>query len=181
MTDKNPLKPGQLLVAHPDLKDKYFHKTVILITESHEGGTVGLILNKPTLSSVAEVVERDEKTEWPFDDTMYQGGPVNTYSLIAIHTAEWYSSNTLNLNDIVSITSDKFMLEKMAMNNLPQNYRFVVGISGWSPGQLEQEMTKSNSWLTCDSNENIIFAYSGPTQWELAIELCARQTMNQFF
>lgn len=175
------IKPGQLLVAHPDMDDKYFYRSVVLVTENHPGGTIGVMINKPTLTSVAEAVMKTDETEWPFDDTLYQGGPVSQLSLIALHTSEWSSSNTMFVNDHVSISSDQFMMEKMAMQNLPKNYRFVLGMCGWSAGQLQDEIDTGRGWLTCDSNERILFSYSGPTQWELAIDLCARYAMNQYF
>ena len=175
------IKPGQLLVAHPDLNDRYFRRSVVLVTENTPNNTVGLVVNKPSLVSVAEAIEQNNDTEWPYDDTLYQGGPVNIKSLITIHTAEWHSSNTLNINDVVSISSDNFMMEKMATGNLPKNHRFVVGMCGWAPGQLQKEIDTGKGWLTCDSNESILFEYSGPHQWDLAINLCARYAINQYF
>jgi putative AlgH/UPF0301 family transcriptional regulator len=60
------------------------------------------------------------------------------------------------------------------------------GICAWQPGQLEMELKgqgpylPENSWLTCKSNEDIIFAYDGERQWEKAVELSSRQMFNQY-
>lgn len=181
LTDCTTIKPGQLLVAHPLTKDRRFHQSVILVTENHKAGTIGIVMNRPSLVSVAEAIEAESDWNWPHDDTLYQGGPVNPRSLMAVHTGEWNSTNTLIVNDIVSITSDKFMLEKMSAGNLPRNYRFMIGLCGWAPSQLQKEFDQGTNWLTCDSDERILFEYSGTTQWDLAIDQCARYTMSQYF
>ena len=47
---------GKLLIAGPTLLDPNFRRTVILITEHTEDGAMGLVLNRPSTSTVAEAV-----------------------------------------------------------------------------------------------------------------------------
>ncbi|MFM7725756.1 MAG: YqgE/AlgH family protein, partial [Flavobacteriales bacterium] len=65
---------GRLLVSEPFLMDSYFKRTVILLGEHGEDGTVGFILNKPTDLTLNDALEDFP----PFDAQLYFGGPVQT-------------------------------------------------------------------------------------------------------
>ncbi|HSR18184.1 MAG TPA: YqgE/AlgH family protein, partial [Ignavibacteriaceae bacterium] len=73
---------GSLLISEPFLLDSYFKRSVVLIGEHDEHGTIGFILNKPTDVKINDAVE-----DFPyFDAPLYFGGPVDTDSLFYIHT-----------------------------------------------------------------------------------------------
>lgn len=173
------MKPGQILVARPDQQSGFFKNTVVLITEHHSRGTVGVALNRKSELNMRDIAE-EKGWSWPYDNCVFQGGPVNKSALILLHSAEWFSSNTLNISDLVSLSSDMFMTEKMTMGNAPEQWRMCHGIAGWFPGQLATEIAH-NKWLTAWPNEDILFKYSGDAQWHNAIELCARQAVDAFF
>jgi len=173
------VNPGQLLVSHPKLNDGLFSKSVVLITEHHINGSVGFILNKPSNYKMRDVVEENMLGIMQ-DETLYSGGPLNTGSLILIHSGEWYSSNTLALPNNISISSDHFMFEKISMGNIPFNYKLVTGISGWQPNQLESELTNQN-WLVTNPTEDLIYNHAGVTMWRKALELCASQVVASYF
>ncbi|HEX3818298.1 MAG TPA: YqgE/AlgH family protein, partial [Chthoniobacterales bacterium] len=54
---KSPNYAGQLLVAHPSLRDPNFRRSVLFIS-SHdiEEGAIGVILNRPLDKQVSELV-----------------------------------------------------------------------------------------------------------------------------
>lgn len=173
------IKPGQILIAHPELKCNFFAGTVVLITERSAKGWVGISLNKPSTISMRSIA--DEKGwSWPYDDKVYRGGPINPSALIMLHSSDWWSSNTLTISDTVSLSSDNFMTEKMVMGNAPRQWRMAHGLAGWFPGQLEQEI-KRNDWLTAWPTEEILFEYTSEEQWRRSIDLCANQAVNAFF
>src|SRR5207244_12500414 len=66
---------GKLILASPVLRDPNFVRTVILIAEHTEEGAMGLVLNRPTGSSVGEAVP---DLSWLAGDTepVFVGGPV---------------------------------------------------------------------------------------------------------
>tara|TARA_B110000503_G_scaffold121966_1_gene186059 strand:- start:449 stop:976 length:528 start_codon:yes stop_codon:yes gene_type:complete len=173
------IKPGNLLVANPSLNGGLFSKSVILISEHHTKGSVGFILNKPSTYKVSDVIQGNS-LDILKNETLYAGGPLNNGSLILVHSAEWYSSNTMPLPTNVSISSDHFMFEKISMGNLPFNYKLITGISGWQPGQLQFEVDKEN-WLICAPTDNVIYNHAGVTMWHQALELCASQVVASFF
>lgn len=178
---------GKILVAHPRLQGSPFHRSVVLVTEDHANGSVGLILNKPTDFSLRQVME-SKGYDCLVDRVVYLGGPVNSSALVLIHDDHWYSSNTYRVKPGISISSDTLMIEKIAMGDYPKSWRFVCGISGWSKGQLAAEIEGSGpfaargpSWLVCEANQSLIHKWDGEKQWHKALELCSQEMMNQYF
>lgn len=161
------------------MESEPFKKSVVLISEHHGMGTVGFIVNKASDIKFSRIM-LEKGIEWPFDDTLYLGGPVNSSALVCLHTTEWYSSNTMQISDDFAISSDNFMTEKISMGNIPQNYRMIGGMSGWAPNQLEQEI-EANKWLTTHANPSIIYETQGESTWIRAIEQCASQATATFF
>ena len=81
----NKLIPGcgKLLISEPALRDFYFNRSVVLLTEHNETeGTIGLILNKPIHLNLNEVVKEFPKNNFP----LFLGGPVHPERLFYLHT-----------------------------------------------------------------------------------------------
>ena len=182
-----PNLQGKLLVAHPRLQGTPFNRSVVLVTEDHANGSVGLILNKPTDFSLSQIMQ-SKGYECLEDRMVYLGGPVNSSALVLVHTDTWYSSNTYVVKPGISISSDTLMIEKIAMGDYPSQWRFVCGISGWGKGQLRDEVngtgafaTRGPNWLVCDADPQLIHSWDGEKQWHKALELCSQEMMNQYF
>jgi putative transcriptional regulator len=171
---------GKLLVAHPMLND-FFHRAVIFVYQDDpKNGTAGLVLNKPTRITVNEITS-ERGLAYGGTEHVYKGGPVNDTAVIMLHEDQWYGSNTMQIgNSGLAITSDNVMMEKLSMGNAPLAWRMCMGIAGWSPGQLSQELNSRYGWLTCDANPSIVFAKDGERQWQKALQLCANQTIDQY-
>lgn len=178
---------GKLLIAHPKLTaSSPFYKSVILIYSDTAQGISGLIINKPSRFTVSNLAEA-RGLEYPLTkDYIRSGGPVNDNALLMLHTDDWSSTNTVDICAGLRISSDDFMLEKLAQGYQPIYWRMMGGMCAWQPGQLEMELKgqqpyrPENSWLTCKSNEDIIFTYDGERQWEKAVELSSRQMFSQY-
>lgn len=177
---------GQLLIARPRNRDRFFKRSVILIYESNRAGTIGLILNKPSNYKVQTLIA-NHNLIYMGPEYCYQGGPVNDKALILVHSNEWYCENTLKVNDQFSVTSHKDMFKRIAMSQAPRRWRLCAGISAWSDDQLEGEMNGvspwnlEHSWLTANANESIIWDYDGDEQWNRAIELSSQQMIHTYF
>lgn len=174
------ISPGKILVSHPKLDGSLFSKSVILLTEHHDSGTVGFILNKPCDLDLRKLMN-DRGIAWPNQDVLYQGGPLNTSALVLIHTDDFSSSNTMYLPGGLAVSSDDLMIEKIVMDNRPNAFRFVTGICSWAPGQLAHEINKQKSWLTATPNHVTIFNSTGLKQWRKALNLVASETTAQYF
>lgn len=174
------IKAGNLLVAHPNLRSGVFTRSVVLITEASEQGHVGVVLNKVSSYNMRQVALSQE-IELHTDEMLYTGGPVNKHALIMVHSGEWYSSNTMPVNQDISISSDALMIEKISMGNAPIDFRFCGGTSAWHQGQLEDEIQHHNSWLVIPSNRSLVFDGDGHAQWEQAVATASSLTINEFF
>ena len=74
------LARGVILIAKKSMTDPNFAKTVLLITEYEETGTVGLILNRPLEKPVVEILPQLQ--ELVLDSlNLHLGGPVRLNSL----------------------------------------------------------------------------------------------------
>ena len=53
---ENP-QAGDLLISEPFLQDENFSRSVVLLCEHNEEGSFGLVLNKPSILRLNEIVE----------------------------------------------------------------------------------------------------------------------------
>ena len=155
--------------------------------EGLRGGTTGVVLNKPSTTSVQQLCY-DHKITYPSSLPMvHVGGPINPAAMVLLHTDDWNSQNTAFAGNNLLISSDKLMMLKLSQGNEPIYWRMIVGLSAWAPGQLDMEIkgqfpySKEHRWLTADPNEDIMFGYDGEEQWNKALEMYSHQTINQWF
>jgi putative AlgH/UPF0301 family transcriptional regulator len=174
---------GSLLIAPPSVKDNFWQKTVIAITESYNGHT-GLVLNKPSKMTLKEFAKQNHiMVDIP--GFIHLGGPVNTKALTMLHTNDWSCGNTMKVTDEYSISSSPEILTKLAMGNVPERWRVFVGLCGWTKGQLESELAgtppynRNMSWLTASTNLDILFKHNTQGQWTEAIELSGSELVQK--
>ena len=145
MRNLRPGKPtslaGSLLVAHPNMLDPNFRRTVLYISaHDPEDGAIGVIINRPLDKSVSDLV-----TETPpenlADVPVFFGGPVGNNQLM-LAAFEWHKEEGLKLNQH-SLDGDSPV--SPPSEKLPSVFAFL-GYAGWSAGQLEAEM-KQNAWI----------------------------------
>jgi len=148
---------GVLLVAKRTINDPNFSRSVVLVTQAQDGGTVGVILNRPTS------VRFQGKSVW-------MGGPVMRQVVVALFRADappphpafhvlknvWLSMHPENVDALVA--DDK------------ARYRLYSGFSGWAPRQLESEVGR-DGWYFLPADEATIFREDVRGLWE---ELVAR-------
>ena len=131
---------GQLLVAHPNMLDPNFRRSVLFIS-SHdaEDGAVGLIINRPLDKHVSELVS-DTTPEALADVPVFLGGPVATNQLM-FAAFDWTGRDSLSLNQNVAL-EEAYQLAEQDRSAI----RAFVGYAGWTAGQLENEL-RQNAWL----------------------------------
>ncbi len=164
--NKIDLQKGRLLLSEPYLADPNFERTVILLTEHNEEGSVGFILNKPSESHVSEVMQDLKGLE----AQIFIGGPVQQDTLHFIHRcADLQDAIELengiywggNFEQLVSmVETGKFLVSDI---------KFFLGYSGWSPDQLQEEL-KLNSWIVSDRvSHELIFETMPDQMWKKAM------------
>src|SRR6187399_222090 len=125
---------GSLLVAHPNMLDPNFRRSVLFIS-AHDAtdGAMGVILNRPLDKHVADLVG-DAPPEGLADVPVFLGGPVGKNQLM-FAAFEWEDANGLHLNHNVNVDEAHDLVDED-----PTSIRAFVGYAGWSAGQLEAEM-----------------------------------------
>ena len=155
---------GKILIAEPFMIDPNFKRSVALLCDhTNEEGTVGFILNKPLGLRINELI-----IDFPsFDTEVYFGGPVQTDSIHYIHNVGELLENSTKVIDGIWWGGDfeklKFLIKAELVN--PHNIRFFVGYSGWSPGQLEDEMGYG-SWVLSEMFPNYLFKTKPSKLWQ---------------
>jgi putative transcriptional regulator len=164
---------SQLLIAMPTLQDPNFARTVTYICEHGEHGAMGIVVNRPTdlrLSDVLKHMEIEGGLGDAGEQIVYLGGPVEEERgfVLHTHTAPWDS--TLAVNDGISITTSRDILEAMARGEGPEHTLVALGYAGWGAGQLEQEL-QDNAWLSGPADNSILFNMPPEDRWEAAARL----------
>ena len=143
---KGDAKParGTMLIAEPFMQDKYFKRAVVLLAEHNEEGTVGFILNRPLEVKLCDVMSGMGNSAMP----LFLGGPVQKDNLFFVHTLGDLIEDSLPVTEGIWWSGNFEMVKEMVKRNemKEEQIRFFVGYSGWSPGQLEEEL-KTNSWI----------------------------------
>jgi len=166
---------GNLLIAPPAVKGNFWYKTVIMITEHHVHGSVGLVLNKRSSLSIRDFGNQIG-IPLDIDGDIYQGGPVSPQSLSFLHSNEWHSKNTLRITDTFSLSSADDILPRLAMGDKPLKWRMFLGLCGWGPGQLLGELNgtppwrKETSWCTSSADLDLVFESDQKDQWCNALD-----------
>ena len=172
MNDDATLK-SQLLIAMPNLQDPNFARTVTFICEHGEHGAMGIVLNRPTDLHLTDVLQHMD-IEGDFgragEQIVFLGGPVEEERgfVLHSHTEPWDS--TLSVNDEVSITTSRDILEAMARGEGPERTLVALGYAGWGAGQLEDEL-RENAWLSGPADTSILFDLPAEKRWEAAAKL----------
>ena len=131
---------GRLLLADPSLRDGIFNKSVILLAEHRaDEGAAGLILNHPIGKTVGDLL--DDEAFAPLRQLpVHAGGPVEQDQL-TFSTFWWSAKLGLRWKMRVSVA------DAVAHSHRPGRVvRAFIGYSGWSAGQLENELRR-NSWI----------------------------------
>lgn len=172
MTNQTPelnCLAGHFLISTQQMPDPRFEEHVIYICAHSLEGAMGVAVNRPnTVFSLAEILSSanlpiPQKALPP----VYIGGPVELESAFVLYKSNYVSENKLDVSDTVALTRDTKVLEDLAWGRGPEEYLFILGYTGWGPGQLENELTE-NGWLTVPANDDIIFSMPDEMKWKAA-------------
>ncbi len=157
------IKTGQIILAEPFMLDMNFKRAAVLLCEHGEEGSIGFIINKQLDMRVDDLI-----ADFPsFKSGVYFGGPVQTDTIHFVHNVGDLLENSIQLSQGVYWGGDfeklKFLIDSKLIH--PRNIRFFVGYSGWTDGQLADEMALG-SWVVADMDANYIFRSKPQTLWQ---------------
>ncbi|MDD2793553.1 MAG: YqgE/AlgH family protein [Sediminibacterium sp.] len=148
------LSQGILLLSDPFLKDPNFIRSVVLVCEHNPEGAFGLVLNRKIHFVLGDLVEQAMGIDVP----VFEGGPVQPTALHFIHRKGNLIPNSVEIaRDIFWGGDFDVALDLLRAGTLgASDIRFFVGYSGWSAGQLEDEL-EEKSWILAQARATIVF------------------------
>ena len=160
--------PGKLLVSEPFLPDPNFERTIILVCEHNQDGSFGFVLNKPSLANVADVLDDLHN----FDGVAFVGGPVQQDTLQYVHRIEGIEKSIEICEGVYwGGNFEKICLLVDTKQVSTSDIKFFLGYSGWTSGQLDEEL-KENTWIVSDQvDAELIFETNAEISWQKALKL----------
>ncbi len=145
-----------LLVASDKMGDPRFRGTVLMVMRHGPGGPLGVILNRPTRFTRAQILPRFEELPGK-GEPVFLGGPVSRKTLFYIARFDTAPPAVLTVAPGVYMGLDLRGLSRMLEAGLrPAALRIYAGYAGWAPGQLEHELRES-SWHALPMDAGVLF------------------------
>ncbi len=169
MISLQPTK-GHLLIAEPSIiGDVSFNRSVVLLADHTDDGSIGFIMNKPLEYSLSDLVPEIE-----IPHIIYNGGPVEQDNLYFIHKVPNLIPNSIEISSGIYWGGDFTKVRNLINTGkiIANEIRFFLGYSGWDAKQLHDEL-KANSWVIVENTyKKYIIEKKYDTFWkEKMIEL----------
>jgi putative transcriptional regulator len=154
---------GILLISDPFLKDPNFMRTVVFLCDHQEQGSFGFVLNRKYENTIDELIPELAGHKIP----LFYGGPVQ---MDTIHFLHQYSEEIQGGQEVMKGIYwggdfDK-VVDMVRNNEIDENkIRFFIGYSGWSDGQLKNEL-EEKSWLTVKATRKLVFHRDYKELWK---------------
>jgi len=167
---------NHFLIAMPSMNDPIFGGTVVYICEHNEKGVLGVVINKPTDMTMDVLFDRidlkvaDGLRSSVVNEPIMFGGPVQDDRGFVLHSPGGRYSSSLSVTDDVAFTTSIDVLEAVANGSGPRRMLVSIGYAGWSPGQLEEEISR-NGWLTVGADARVLFDLPIEERYNAAIKL----------
>ncbi len=169
------LETPSLLIAMPQVHDPFFFRAVVLLAaheDGGEGGSLGFVVNRPSQLKINDVL-RELDIEWSggSETTAFVGGPVQPeVGTVLLALDGLPGADRDGITEIapgVGATQNVLALRTFA-RSAPDRMRLVLGHAGWAPGQLMEEVSRSD-WLTAPVEESIVFSTDPVDAWSGAL------------
>lgn len=167
MGPRAELAAGRMLLALPSLSDPNFARAVVYLLEHDpDGGSTGVVVNRPTHTPVGQVLPAWQGT-MSDPDVVFRGGPVQQNGALCLARLPApddrrdtegirISRNGVGLVDLDWDAED--------VRSAVRKLRVFAGYSGWSPGQLAGEIARED-WFVVPGDVAEIFTEDPATLW----------------
>jgi putative transcriptional regulator len=155
-------RSGMLLLSPPFLEDPNFRRTVVLLVEHDEEGSFGLVLNQPLDLDPGAIEGFLEGSE----SLLSIGGPVKQDTLHLLHRLPDRMPESLEVAPEIFWGGDFDVVKEMlASGELTTDLlRLFLGYSGWSPGQLQEEID-AGGWILTEVHPSFVFTDQPESLW----------------
>ncbi|MBI2317254.1 MAG: YqgE/AlgH family protein [Betaproteobacteria bacterium] len=157
-----------MLVATPQFKDPIYGETILIAKPLQGGQYLGLILNRPTRFSLADVFPGHEPSR-SVRDPIYLGGPSEldvVFALVAGHDSPGEGSMQLapDLYLAVSAQTVDHVIETAS-----EHARFFAGVVVWRPGELDEEL-KRGAWYVLELEPELVLPKKTEGLWQELVQ-----------
>lgn len=169
----NRVRAGTLLLANTDLLEPTFRRSVIYVVEHNDGGTLGVVLNRPSETAVYNVLPQwADLAAKP--KTMFIGGPVKRDAALCLGALR-AGVDPQGLAGLRHVSGRLVMVDLDAdpatIEPFIEGVRIYAGYSGWTIGQLEGEIERDD-WI-------VLSALPSDVLYEQRVDLWARILRRQ--
>ena len=167
---------GVFLVAKPELRDPNFSETVVLVTQTADSSTVGVIVNRPTRLSLRQFLPESAAIE-NYREPVFFGGPVMRQAIVALVRADAPPQApayhvlpglylTMHPDNILPLLEDR-----------GRRYRLYAGFAGWAPRQLQSEFAREG-WYVLPADAQTVFRGKLEDLWQELVRRAQTRPVN---
>ena len=158
---------GRILISEPFLRDATFGRSVILLVDHTDEGSMGLVINKQLPLFLNDII-----MEFKYLDEipLYKGGPIATDTLFYLHTLSDIPGS-ISISKGLYLNGDFDEIKKYILqgNKISEHIRFFLGYSGWESEQLSNEI-RENTWLVSEEKKSYLMKSDTKDMWRKALE-----------
>ena len=158
---------GKILISEPFLRDVTFGRSVILLIDHTEEGSMGLVINKQLPLLLNDII-----MEFKYIDEipLYKGGPIATDTLFHLHTLADIPG-AISICKGLYLNGDFEEIKRYILqgNKISEHIRFFLGYSGWESEQLSNEI-RENTWLVSEEKKSYLMKSDTKDMWRKALE-----------
>ncbi len=152
-------------MSAPALVDAPFARSVVYLLEHDGGGTVGVILNRPSRTPVGQVLPdwHDAVAE---PAVVFGGGPVMPDGALCLGELRKVASGAQPgirqvFSELATVDLDAEVTMVVAVTG---RLRVFAGHAGWAPGQLESELA-AGGWYVVPGSPDDVFSADPTPLW----------------
>lgn len=168
---QDPPARGRFLVAGTELLDPNFVESVVLLIEYSDEGALGVIVNRPTNTPIAEILP-DIEAPGEGAHRVWIGGPVAPWQLVMLTRSQTEIEEGTRVMGDLYFSASRSALEKVV--GAGDQYRLYAGYAGWTAGQLDQEIERGG-WRVMPAEIGMVFDEAPLDLWP---ELIRRTTLH---
>jgi putative transcriptional regulator len=144
---------GRFLISEPFMRDQNFQRTVVLLVEHAENGSLGFVMNRKLRINIGEIV----KDLSGLDSPVFMGGPVEQNTLHYVHRLGDLKGRREVVEGVYWGGDFEELKERIHSQEVSEaDVRFFIGYSGWAPDQVAGEL-EQKSWIVAPENREYVF------------------------
>ena len=153
---------GQLIVASPAIEDPNFRRSVVLIGHHDPDGALGVVINRPTGTNLAEAAPPVAEMTGDGDSELFLGGPVMSEAVVVV--AEFESPDDAAMLAFGSVGLLGTASDPQDVERRTRRFRAFAGHAGWSRGQLDDELDRED-WIAAPASADLVFSDEPGELW----------------